>query len=61
MVVRDDLDGLLNQLVALILELLPVSVLASIDTATEVVVLWRWRWRSRNMLVCLSQHAHGNH
>lgn len=45
-VVRDDLYGLLDQLVAFILQLLSVSVLASVDTATKIVVLWRWGWRS---------------
>lgn len=43
MVVRNDLHGLLNQLVSLVLQLLSVSVLSGINTATEVVVLRCWR------------------
>jgi hypothetical protein len=46
MVVRDDLHGLLNQLVTLVFKTLSVSELSSIDTATKVVVLWGWGWRS---------------
>lgn len=45
MIVRNDLHGLLNQLVALVLQLLPVSEFSGIDTATEVVVLWWGGWR----------------
>lgn len=47
MIARDDLHRLLNELVSLIFELLPVAVLARIHTTTEVVVLWRRRGRSR--------------
>lgn len=43
---RDDLHGLLDQLVALFLETLLVAVLASVYTATKVVVLRRRRGRS---------------
>jgi hypothetical protein len=41
MVVRKRLHGLLNELVTLVFETLAVAELASIDTATKVVVL-RW-------------------
>jgi hypothetical protein len=40
-VVRKRLHRLLNELVALIFETLAVTELASVDTATEVVVLRR--------------------
>lgn len=46
MVVRDRLHRLLNQLVAFILQSFPVSVFASVDTATMVVVLRGRRGRS---------------
>ena len=42
-IARDGLHGLLDQLVALFFETLLVAVLASVDTATEVVVLRRRR------------------
>ena len=47
MVVRNGLHGLLDQLVALILETLAVTVLAGVNTSTEVVVLRWWRGRSK--------------
>lgn len=43
MVVGDDFHRLLDELVALILKLLAVTVFASVDTTTEVVVLRRGR------------------
>lgn len=46
MVARDDLHGLLDELVALVFELFAVAILAGVHTATEVVVLRRRRWRS---------------
>jgi hypothetical protein len=44
MIVRDGLHGLLNKLVTLVFETFAITKLASVDTATEVVVLgWRRR------------------
>jgi hypothetical protein len=45
-VARDDLHRLFDELVTLFLESLTVTVLARVDTATEVVVLRRRRGRS---------------
>ena len=42
-VVRNGLHGLFDQLVTLILEALAITVLASVDTSTEVVILRRRR------------------
>lgn len=53
MIVRDGLHRLFDELVALILEALPVSVFPGVDTATVVVVLGRRRWRSDGFLVRL--------
>jgi hypothetical protein len=39
-VARDGLHGLFDQLVTLLFEALLVAVLASVDTAAKVVVLW---------------------
>lgn len=44
MVIRYNLHGLFNLLMALILKALAVAILASIDTATKVVILRGWRW-----------------
>jgi len=41
MIVRNDLDGTLNELVAFFLEALAVAILASVDSAAEVIVLRR--------------------
>lgn len=46
MIVRDRLHRLLDELVALILELLAVTVFAGVDTTTMVVVLGSRRGRS---------------
>lgn len=46
MIVRNYLHGLLNLFVAFVLKALAVTILSSIDTATEVVVLRRRRRRS---------------
>lgn len=45
MVVRNRLHRLLDQLVTLVLQTLPVSVFSGVDTATMVVVLRSRRWR----------------
>lgn len=45
-VARDELHGLFNQLVSLLLQALLVAILASVDTTTEVVILRSWRGRS---------------
>lgn len=47
-----DLHRLFYELVALLFELLPVAVLARVDTAAEVVVLGRWRGRARRGQYC---------
>lgn len=49
---RNNLHGLFDQLVALLLEALLVAVLASVYTATKVVVL-RWR-RGRSFCVSIA-------
>lgn len=51
MVVWDDLDGLFNELVALIFETLAIAVLACINATTEVVILRRRRRRSDGVSV----------
>ena len=42
----DDLHRLLDELVTFVFQLLAVTVLARVDTSTEVVVLRRWRARA---------------
>jgi hypothetical protein len=51
-VVRKRLHGLLDKLVALILEAFAVAELARVDTATEVVVLRRRGRRSVTISGC---------
>jgi len=54
-IIRDDLHGLFNLLVALIFETLAVAILACINTTTEVVILRRWRWGPKRKRESASQ------
>ena len=49
MVVRNDFHGLLYQLMSFFFKSFAVSIFASVDTTTEVVVLRRWGRRSGSL------------
>ncbi len=53
MIVRNHFHSFLDELMALIFESLAVSIFTSVDTSTEVIVLWWRRWRS----VCVNQNV----
>ena len=56
MIVRDDLDGLFNELMTLILQTLAVPMFSRVDTTTEVVVLGRRGRRSEQPVSELAPH-----
>jgi hypothetical protein len=58
MIVRDDLHGLFNLLVALVLKTLAVAVFTCVDTATKVIILWRRGWRSVCLLLDSGSRSH---